>query len=151
MRRIIATALILTPSLLHAQVSKQIAGLNLEARIDALKLAMPAVAGAAASSAIADTAMLRVSTGVLAPKVVHSAQIVYSANELNANPDNNRVVVKVLVDANGVPVNPKIVSSVNPQLNQRVIEAVQHYRFQPAQLNQQPVPQHVNMAFEFQR
>jgi TonB family protein len=119
--------------------------------MDVLKMAMPAVAGAAASSAIADTAMLRVSTGVLAPKVVHSAQIVYSAQELNANPDNNRVVVKVLVDANGVPVDPKIVSSVNPQLNQRVIEAVQHYRFQPAQLNQQPVPQHVNMAFEFHR
>ena len=150
MRRIIAAALILSPVLLHAQVSKQTAGLSLEARIDALKMAMPAVAGASASSAIADTAMLRVSTGVLAPKVIHSSEIVYSANELNPTLDN-RVVVKVLVDEHGVPVNPKIVSSATPQLNQRVIEAVQHYRFQPAQLDQQAIPQHINIAFDFVR
>jgi TonB family protein len=144
----IAAALILSPVLLHAQVSKQTAGLSLEARIDALKMAMPAVAGASASSAIADTAMLRVSTGVLAPKVIHSSEIIYSANELNPTL-NNRVVVKVLVDENGVPVNPQVVSSETPQLNQRVIEAVQHYRFQPAQLDQQAVPQHINIAFDF--
>lgn len=148
MRHMIAAALILSPVLLHAQVSKQTAGLSLEARIDALKMAMPAVAGASASSAIADTAMLRVSTGVLAPKVIHSSEIIYSANELNPTL-NNRVVVKVLVDENGVPVNPQVVSSETPQLNQRVIEAVQHYRFQPAQLDQQAVPQHINIAFDF--
>jgi TonB family protein len=149
MRRIIAAALLLSPAVLHAQASKQLAGLNLEARTYALEMAMPAVAGAAASSAIADTAMLRVSTGVLAAKVIHSTPIVVSANELN--PTANRVVVKVLVDENGLPQNAKIVSSVNPQLNQRVIEAVQHYRFQPAQLDQQAVPQHINIAFDFQR
>jgi TonB family protein len=150
MRRIIAAALILSPVLLSAQVSKQAAGLSLEARIDALKMAMPAVAGASASSAIADTAMLRVSTGVLAPKVIHSSQIIYSANELNPNL-NNRVVVKVLVNENGVPVDARIISSANPQLNQRVIEAVQHYRFKPAQLDQQAIPQHINIAFDFER
>jgi TonB family protein len=113
-------------------------------------MAMPAVAGASASSAIADTAMLRVSTGVLAPKVIHSSEIVYSANELNPNL-NNRVVVKVLVNENGIPQNAQIVSSATPQLNQRVIEAVQHYRFTPAQLDQQAVPQHINIAFDFAR
>jgi TonB family protein len=150
MRRIIAAALILSPVLLHAQVSKQAAGLNLEARIDALEMAMPAVAGAAATPAIADTAMLRVSTGVLAPKVIHSAEINYSTYELNPN-FNTRVVVKVLIDENGVPVAPKVVSSVTPLLNQRVIEAVQRFRFQPAQLDQQAIPQYVNIAFEFTR
>jgi len=149
MRRILTAALLLSPAVLHAQASKQLAGLNLEARTDALEMAMPAVAGAAASSAIADTAMLRVSTGVLAAKVIHSTQIVYSANELN--PNVNRVVVKVLVNENGLPQDAKIVSSLNPQLNQRVLEAVQHYRFQPAQLDQQTIPQHVNIAFDFQR
>jgi len=149
MRRILTAALLLSPAVLHAQASKQLAGLNLEARTDALEMAMPAVAGAAASSAIADTAMLRVSTGVLAAKVIHSTQIVYSANELN--PNVNRVVVKVLVNENGLPQDARIVSSLNPQLNQRVLEAVQHYRFQPAQLDQQTIPQHVNIAFDFQR
>jgi TonB family protein len=149
MRRILTAALILSPVLLTAQVS-QAAGLNLEARTDALKMAMPAVAGAAASSAIADTAMLRVSTGVLAAKVIHTTQINYTAGELNPNL-SNRIVVKVLVNENGVPQNPKIVSSAAPQLNQRVIEAVQHYRFQPAKLDQQNVPQHINIAFEFAR
>jgi TonB family protein len=150
MRRIIAAALILSPVLLHAQVSNETAGLSLEARIDALEMAMPAVAGASASSAIADAAMLRVSTGVLAPKVIHSSEVVYSADELNPNL-NNRVVVKVLVNENGVPVDPKIVSSVTPLLNQRVIEAVQQFRFQPAQLDQTAIPQYVSIAFEFTR
>jgi TonB family protein len=151
MRRILAAALLMSPAVLHAQASKQLAGLNLEARTYALEMAMPAVDGAAATSAIADTAMLRVSTGVLAAKVIHSTQIAYSANELNPNSNANRVVVKVLVNENGLPQDAKIVSSLNPQLNLRVLEAVQHYRFQPAQLDQQAVPQQVNLAFDFQR
>jgi TonB family protein len=142
MRRIIAT-LILSPVLLHAQVSKQAAGISLEARTDALKMAMPAVAGAAG------TPMLRISTGVLAAKVIKRSEIVYSANELNTN--DNRIVVKVTVNENGVPQNPQIVSSLNPALNQRVIEAVQHYRFQPAQLDRQAVPERVNLTFVFER
>jgi TonB family protein len=149
MRPILTAALLLSPLALHAQPGKELAGLNFEARTDALEMAMPAVAGAAASSAIADTAMLRVSTGVLAAKVIHSTQIVYSASELN--PNWNRIVVKVMVNENGLPQDAKIVSSLNPLLNQRVLQAVQQYRFQPAQLDQKAIPQQVNLAFEFQR
>jgi len=148
MRRILAS-LILSPVLLHAQVSKQAAGVSLEARTDALKMAMPAVAGAAAPSSVAGTAALRISTGVLAAKVIHTSQISYSDSELN--PHDNKIVVKVLVDEKGNPQNPQIVSSHNPELNQRVLDAVQHYRFQPAQLDNQAVAEHVNLTFVFER
>jgi len=148
MRPIIAT-LILTPALLHAQVSKQAAGLSLEARTDALKMTMPAIKAAVTPAATPATPMLRVSTGVLAAKIIHSAEITYSAGELNTT--DNRVVVRVLVNEQGLPQSAQIVSSRNPDLNGRVLDAVKQYRFRPAQLDQQAVPEHVNLTFVFER
>jgi TonB family protein len=148
MRRILAS-LILTPALIHAQASMHAAGLPLEARTDAMKMAMPAVAGAAAPATAVPTPMLRISTGVIAAKVVKSSEIVYSASELKSN--DNRVVVSMTVNEAGVPQNPQVVSSLNPALNQRVLEAVKQYRFKPAQLDQQSVPERVNLTFVFER
>jgi TonB family protein len=148
MRSIIAT-LILTPALLHAQVSKQAAGISLEARTDALKMAMPAVNAAVTPTAASGTPILRVSTGVLAAKIIHRTEITYSPLELNTT--DNRVVVRVLVNEQGLPQSAEIVSSRNPDLNQRVLEAVKQYRFRPAQLDQQAVPEHVNLTFVFER
>jgi len=148
MRPIIAT-LILTPALLHAQLSRQATGVSLEARADAIKMAMPAVNAAIKPAVTPGTPMLRISTGVLAAKVIHSSEIVYSTNELNTT--DNSVVVKVLVNEQGLPQTAQIVSSKNPVLNQRVIEAVKQYRFRPAQLDQQAVPERVNLTFVFER
>jgi len=148
MRPIIAT-LILTPALLHAQLSKQATGTGLEARADALNMAMPAVTAAIKPAVTPGTPMLRVSTGVLAAKVIHSSEIVYSENELNQT--DNSVVVKVQVNEQGLPQSEQIISSKNPVLNERVLEAVKQYRFRPAQLDQQPVPERVNLTFVFER
>jgi len=148
MRPIIAT-LILTPALLHAQVSKQAAGISLEARTDALKMTMPAINAAVKPAAASGTPMLRVSTGVLAAKIIHSAEITYSPAELNTT--DNKVVVRVLVNEQGLPQSAQVISSRNPDLNERVLEAVKQYRFRPAQLDQQSVPEHVNLTFVFER
>jgi len=138
MKRIFA-AMLLSPVLLQAQVGKT-AGIHLDARADALKNALPAVEGNNA---------LRVSTGVLSAKVLSSATIVYSGSELN--PTDNRIVASVMVDEQGVPHDAKIVSSLNPILNQRVLEAVSQYRFTPAQLDGQAIAERVNITFVFQR
>jgi len=148
MRPIIAT-LILSPVLLHAQVGKQAAGISLQARTDALKMSMPAINAAVKPAAAPETPMIRVSTGVIAAKVIHSTEIIYSANELNTN--DNHVVVRILVNENGLPQDAKIISSQNPGLNERVLAAVRQYRFHPALLDQQPIPEHVNLTFAFER
>ena len=146
MRRII-TSLILTTALVPAQASMHATGLTLEARSYPLKMAMPAVAGAV--PATTGEPMIRISTGVLAAKVIKSSQIVYSPDELKTN--HTSIVVRVTVNESGVPEKPEIVSSMNPVLNERVLEAVKQYRFKPAQLDDQNVPERVNLTFVFER
>jgi TonB family protein len=40
--------------------------------------------------------------------------------------------VKLIVDSHGIPVNPQVVRSLGMGLDERAVNAVQHYRFKPA-------------------
>ncbi len=58
-------------------------------------------------------------------------------------------LVRFIVDAYGIPQNPKIVKSLDPGLDQEAIKAVMHYRFKPAMRNGQPVPVFLTIAINF--
>ena len=57
--------------------------------------------------------------------------------------------VSVIIDANGVPQDPKVILSLDPRRDQDAIDAVKNYRFKPATNGYQPVPVRVTVEVNF--
>ena len=137
MRKALLATLALSPVLLHAQA-------NSPAQLES-KLAAPAAIGTTADRGTTSKP-LRVSTGVSAPKLIHSV----SVSSDNTWPWTvvgvaRTVVVGMVVDANGVPTDLKIVKSVGPELDKNVLAAVAQYRFKPGTVSNQPTAFPVNL------
>jgi protein TonB len=105
-----------------------------------------AATSSAASASDASTAKtsVRVSTGVSQPKLLGTPHITITESERNLA--NNTVVVGLLVDAAGKPQDVQIVKSLGKNLDENVLSAVRQFRFQPAQLDAQAIPVHVNLS-----
>jgi TonB family protein len=136
MRKALLATLALSPVLLHAQA-------NSPAQLES-RLAAPAPIGADRGTATVKP--LRVSTGVQAPKLIHS---VYVSSD-NTWPwavigATRTVTVNMIVDANGVPTDLKIVKSAGPELDHNVLVAVAQYRFKPGTVSGKPVDFPLNL------
>ena len=60
------------------------------------------------------------------------------------------IFITLIVDAHGMPINPRIVKSLEPGLDQNALEAVRHYRFSPAKKKEVgPVPVMITIAVNF--
>ncbi len=62
-----------------------------------------------------------------------------------------QVVVRVLIDANGKPLDSQILKSTNPVFVQPVIDAVMKSQFNPAQMGQGPVAAWLTIPFKFRQ
>ncbi len=62
-----------------------------------------------------------------------------------------QVVVRVLIDANGKPLDSQILKSTNPVFEQPVIDAVMKSQFNPAQMGQGPVAAWLTIPFKFKQ
>jgi len=83
---------------------------------------------------------------------VRTAQISIPADVLpTAFGSSARVVLKVDLDASGMPTAIRVLHPINPQVDERVIEGVRQFRWTPAVLNNQPVPTDVTLTVEVQR
>ena len=137
MRKALLATLALSPVLLHAQANSPA---QPQATLES-RLAAPAVPGAATT-----TKALRVSTGVVSPKLIHSI----SVSSENTFPwgitgSEKTVVVGMIVTPQGVPTELKIVKSAGPELDHNVLAAVAQYRFKPGTVSDQPVAFPVNL------
>jgi TonB family protein len=63
---------------------------------------------------------------------------------------NGICLVKVIVDAAGMPQSPMVVHSLDQGLDQKAIEAVMKYRFKPAMRNGRPIPVMITLEINFQ-
>jgi hypothetical protein len=134
MRNLIAAALLLSPLALAAQTN------NLQAR-----LATPAAITAATDNAH-PTVPARVSTGVIAPKLIHTVDIQTESRSIYASSGlDHKIVVSMIVDETGTPNDLKIVESADPTANLSVLAAVAQYRFKPGTLSNQPTAVPVNL------
>jgi hypothetical protein len=131
MRKLIVAALALSPMMLHAQA-------NSPAPTQTSSLVRPndlraanAVAGATPTSA-----PLRISTGVVSPKLLSTVSIVEPIQ--NINTIDRLAIVSMIVGANGKPTELKIVRSAGVLLDANVLNAVGQYRFTPGTLNNEP-------------
>lgn len=87
-------------------------------------------------------------SGVAAPVPIYTVSPDFSEEARKAM-YQGEVVVQVIVDANGIPQNPRVVRPLGMGLDEKAIEAVRHYRFKPAMNNGKPVPVIMTIAINF--
>jgi len=119
MRQILAASLLLVPSL------------------------FPAAAVASKpmnDDASAPTITRPLSTGVISPRILHSANILVSPDQAATLPQDATVVLKLNIDEQGKPQGIQVVRSINRIVDARVIDAVNQFRWSPATLNKQVIP-----------
>ena len=144
MRRIIMSTLFLSTVLLHAQSATKGQGVTLEARNDAASAAQPATDAALPSGR-------RISTGVTWPKLISVPTVSVSATDFPTHDlAAEHMVVSFRVDEKGLPQNIHLLKSVNQSVDQRVLDAVRQYRFEPGTLDDQNVAVDVNLVVNFQ-
>ena len=146
MRKVIVATLALTPMLLHAQANSPAhtqsspASSTLQS-----KLVQPKELNA--SEAVASTTSpLRISTGVGAPKLIHTVAIESDSDWIPSGfTFDRKTVVELTVDATGKPSNLKVLQSLGPVMDHNVLAAVSQYRFTPGTLDGAPTAVPVNL------
>lgn len=134
-RSIFVATLALTPALLHAQAT-------LPAHSASANTFEARAAAPAAIKSVDDKnspSPLRVSTGVVAPKLIKSVNLSSTPGvhqTLVAN--DTTVVVSMVVDEKGTPSKLAIAKSANPMIDQEVLQAVSQYRYEPGTLDGKP-------------
>jgi TonB family protein len=141
MRKVIVAALALTPMLLHAQANSPALTQNSGTATTVSKLVQPSEFNASdANHGDTHVAPLRVSTGVVAPKLISTVQI---ESDFDSTPRgftvDRKTLVEMTVDATGKPENLKVVRSLGPVMDKNVLAAVSLYRFTPGTLDGQPI------------
>lgn len=106
----------------------------------ALLLATSLVPVAAFAAASDSNPSLRVSTGVVAPRILNSSDLSVSSEALQIAPGVRLpVIVKLKVNEAGSAEDVQILKSINPKVDQQVLAAVKDFRFRPATLDAQPI------------
>ena len=139
MRKALLATLALSPVLLHAQANSPAQPRNtLESRLSA-----PKEIEAAGDRAVANRP-LRISTGVVAPKLIHAFDIPLDSSGTSYNGPRT-IVVNMIVGSDGVPSDLKIVQSAGPFIDRSVLAAVSQYRFKAGTVSDQPVAIPLNL------
>jgi TonB family protein len=146
MRKAIVATLALTPMLLHAQANSPAktqpspSSTTLQS-----KLSQPNEPND--SEAVAhSTTPVRISTGVGAPKLVHTVAIESDSTWIPTGfAFERKAIVELTVDVTGKPSDLKIVRSVGPVMDHNVLAAVSQYRFTPGTLDGAPTAVPVNL------
>jgi len=154
MRKVIVAALALSPMLLHAQATSpaptQSAAKTpvLESQLTQAK-AFAALSGAA--PAPASNSSVRTAS-ITAPKLISTAAIsIPSSYPEFYTPNDEMVVVSMIVKADGTTSDLKIVRSSHLALNQNVLAAVSQYRYKPGTLDDQPTAIPVRLEITLRR
>jgi TonB family protein len=141
MRKVLVAALALSPVMLHAQATSP-------AQPQASTVLESKLSPAPALNSVTPSAPIRVSTGVIAPKLIKAVDVAPTSQDWawRVSGINRTAVVTMLVDENGVPSNLKIVRSAGSGIDENVIAAVKQYRFQPGLLNHSPIAVPVSLT-----
>jgi TonB family protein len=130
MRHILATSLLLLPSLFPAA----------------------ALATQPADDSSIQTPAPRISTGVTGPSILNASKVHLSSNVFDRlTPNEATVVLTLNVDEKGKAQDVQVVKSVNKMLDERVISAVRQIQFSPAKLDDQPIPMDMTLNFVVKR
>jgi len=150
MRRIIVASLFLSSVLLTAQTTQNGQGVTLESRNETPNALAATTAAQPATDPSGTPNSVRVSTGVVSPKLISKPDITVYTSEF-PSPDLaiQSVVLRFLLDESGTPQDVQIVKPVNKDVDERVLTAVRQYKFTPATLDDQPVPINMDLVVNF--
>lgn len=99
----------------------------------------PAVASQPKSDSAASAQVSSIDNGVIEPLLIHSAPVLTDPATGQTAQYETTFVLQLNIDKSGEAQDIRILKSSNPRLNDRVIEAVQQFRWHPATLKNQPV------------
>lgn len=82
------------------------------------------------------------------PKVIHTVPVEYTP-EARAAKIQGAVVVRLMVNQQGLPENVRVVRGLDPGLDRNAIASVNQYRFEPAMQDGQPVEKAVSIEVQY--
>ncbi len=86
-----------------------------------------------------------------APKVTKAVEVDLSAQDLSEQPAVSHVVIRAIVDENGVPRNVVVTQSAGSLIDRKAVEAVSQYRFKPATVDNKPTWASVSISIKIQK
>ena len=125
MRKLIVAILSLSSFMLHAQANT------------------PAQTQVASNGS--EPQVKRISTGVIAPKLIYKVDVVADSSTARLLNDDTKVVVGMIVDKTGKPSDLKIIQSAGAGVDASVLAAVSQYRFTPGTVSNQPIATPLNL------
>lgn len=149
MRNSLVIGVIFSSVLLHAQSVTKGSSITLEAHNETAGAMSAPGSSSPATDVPTISHPVRISTGVVWPRLISEPAFKISQEDLGANPELKHVIVSFRVDESGKPENIRLTQSVNPTVDQRVMRAVSQYRYLPATLNGQKVAVNVNLQVNF--
>jgi TonB family protein len=150
MRNVLAVCAIFSSVLLHAQSVTKGSSVNLEAKNNYAGALYAHGASEPLTDATTNSQPLRISTGVVWPKLISEPNFkVSSADFMGRNLATEQVIVSFTVDESGKPQNVHLAKSVNPVVDERVLKAVRQYRYAPATLDNQKVAADIKLEVNF--
>jgi TonB family protein len=90
-------------------------------------------------------------TEASAPKLTRAVEVELSDSELAEQPAVSNVVVRAIVDENGVPRNVQVTQSGGSLIDRKVLAAVNQYRFKPATVDNRATWATVSIAIKIQK
>ena len=86
--------------------------------------------------------------GVTAPVPLNAVEAQYT-DAARRTKIQGICLVRLIVDAWGMPQNPRVIRSLDPGLEENAVEAVKKYRFKPAMKGNVPVPVMITVEVNF--
>jgi TonB family protein len=151
-RTIVAILALAVPAVFHAQTATPAQPRSTQlVQTSELQPAPLALVSSAADRTTVATTPVRVSTGVIQPRIIHTVEVDHNRIALTKAPGRDALVVlSMTVDEAGKPTNLKVVKSADRFMDQGVLDAVSQFRFQPATLDGQPVSIPVTLDYHIQ-
>ena len=85
---------------------------------------------------------------ISAPVPIRRAEPEYTEEARNAKIEGS-VLIKCVIDENGIPTDPIVERSLEKGLDEKAVEAVKKWRFKPGLKDGKPVPAHVSIQINF--
>ena len=115
--------------------------------LTSILLPAAAIASTTADDATAPTPAVRVSTGVIAPKLAEQVSISMPDGISKAFiPSDSELKLSFTVDSAGQAQNVKVTKSISPYWDARVVDAIQKSHFTPGKLDDQAIPMNMNLV-----
>lgn len=86
-----------------------------------------------------------------APRLTRAVEVELSDQDLAEQPTVSSVVIRAIVDENGIPRNVAVTRSAGALLDRKAVVAVNQYRFKPATLDNKPTWATVSITIKIQK